>query len=59
VGAGHSYDAILRYPMPRVQAFLEMAHKRSARDLRDLAYTMRSVYHADGKDFTKYMESLD
>jgi hypothetical protein len=59
LAAGHRWQDIKTYTIPQMQSFIRLAGMRKADEHRDFASLMRVAYHAEGRDFKKYLSALD
>lgn len=55
---GHRLEDIKRYTLDQIGAFSAAASRNRSRELCELAVTTRVAFHADGRDWKKYIDSL-
>lgn len=58
IGAGHSLSDVRDYTLGQVKAYMRAIARAEARREQRMASAARSAW-MDGKDFKKYVESLD
>ena len=56
--SGHRLKDVVEYTLPQVARFLELAGRRRARELEEMAAVARMAHHGRDKDFAKFMKQL-
>ena len=57
--SGHPLSAIWSYTLTQVFGFVELASDVRRRQLGELSIAVRMAHHAEGKDYTKFLRSLE
>lgn len=58
ITSGHPIKQVWEYSISQIHGFVKLAYKVKQEGLQHLSTAMRMSYHAEGKDFSEYIDSL-